>query len=132
VRIRKAAPIPGTLADSHEFYGIEVFLQLVHGEFEFSLGSVSADVQAPRIGVDARDIRKMPPNKESIVRRDGLVEEFHRRFVIRGPERPLDERLLAGQRVADRGIHGSLRELRFCPTRYQAGIGEYDATGYRA
>jgi hypothetical protein len=96
VRFRQTAPITGALADGHEFYGLEVALQLVHGELESPLGSLPADMEAPRIGVDVRDIRKMPPNEESIVGRDDIVQVFHRRFIIRGSERPLDEGLLAG------------------------------------
>jgi len=132
VRIRKAASIARTLTDSHALDVIEIALQLVHGEFESPLGSVSSDMEPPRFGIHARDIRKMPPNKETIVRRDDFVEAFNRRFVIRRPEGSLDERLLAGQPVADRGIDGSLRQFRVRPARHQSRIGKRDATRYRA
>src|SRR4051812_44645654 len=54
----------------------------------------------------------MIPHEEGVVRRPHRAKIFDRRLVIGRPVAELDERLLAGKSVEDRGVAQARRELR--------------------
>jgi hypothetical protein len=83
---RQTAAVAGALADGGYFDLFVTGLQVGQAQFEWGRGALTADLEAPTLGVYLLgDHREMVANKKSIVGGDRILKVRHRGFVIGRP-----------------------------------------------
>ena len=137
MRLRPSAAVAGALAHSNDLDLLKPCLKFIEGQLKRCRRGLAADLQPPATGIDpVGDISEMIADEERVVGCDRGLEVRHRRLVIGRPVAQLDQRLLAGKRVEDRGVvntRGKARNqrrplLRPCRPPVQSRPGESQRT----